>query len=167
MYVGDLVKEQGKELVVATAVAATLVAVLVFTSNFIASYLERPDLIVKVYGVPIDLGYEEVKLEFVGNSPPIFTDIERVELEQRAVDFALSDNGVKELIQATQYRVTSILRFTIRRVERRDKLWLMEWDGKLRALVTIIFTDNTGYYIEVNLTDETIEEIRFTQSVFP
>jgi len=167
VYVGDLVKEQGKELVVATAVAATLVAVLVFTSNSIASYLKRPDLIVKVYGVPTNLGYEEVKLDFVGASPPAFTDVERVEQEQRAINFASSDHKVQELIQEKQYQVTSILRVTIRSVERGDKLWLVEWDGKLYALVTIIFTDGSGYYIEVNLTDETIEEIRFTQSVFP
>lgn len=42
-------KEYGKEMVVTTALAATLVVTLVLTSNFIASYLEVPGSFVKVY----------------------------------------------------------------------------------------------------------------------
>jgi hypothetical protein len=41
------------------------------------------------------------------------------------------------------------------------------WDGKQRATVTIIFADGSGYYMEVNLTDGTIEDIRYTPKVFP
>lgn len=50
-------KGHGKEMVVTTALAATLVVTLVLTSNFIASYLETP---VKVYGV--DIAIEDVEL---------------------------------------------------------------------------------------------------------
>jgi len=111
-------------------------------------------------------GYE-CYLVWVGDSPDRIIVPEKIELEEKAIDLALDDHRVKELIRGNPYQVTSILGSTFRIVETRDNLLLVEWDGKIRALVTMIFADGSGYYVEVDLTDEIIEEIRFTQKVFP
>lgn len=121
-------------------------------------------------GVAIERhGYKCYRIVYVSDSPDrsIFTEEKKIELEEKALDLALNDHRVTELILGKPYRITSILRSTFRIVETSDNLLLVEWDGKIQALVTIIFADGSGYYVEVNLTDEIIEEIRFTPTVFP
>lgn len=50
-------KRQGKDLVTATALAATLVITLVLTSNLLASYLGGRDLLVKAYATETTIQY--------------------------------------------------------------------------------------------------------------
>lgn len=117
------------------------------------------------YEIPL-----EVKGIWVGEAPRL-THEERIRLEEQAIDLALSDPRVKELVDAKQYRVVSNVGLKIRVIDetKEDEYMILrcEWDGKIRALVTIIFADGSGFSVDVNLTDGTVEDIRYDLMILP
>ena len=116
------------------------------------------------------IAYFECKVIWIGEEPSLTPD-GRIRLEEQAIDLALSNPRVKELIEGKQYRVVAAFyisgRYEIGPKEGEYTILRFEWDGKLRTLVTIIFADDSGYYVDVNLTDGIVEDIRYTSNVFP
>jgi hypothetical protein len=112
-----------------------------------------------------------VKLILVGGVLPQLTNIERAELEDKAIRIALSNLQVKELVDGKQYYVNSSLRFRLKvnpqLQQEGENIFLCEWDEKLRAIVAIVFADGSGYYVDVNLTEERVESITYTSNVSP
>jgi hypothetical protein len=92
---------------------------------------------------------------------------DRTALENEAIEIALSDPRVKPLTEGKTVRIFSTFYMTFHAVFDNEtlspvkgKLFHYEWDQKYRALVTIRYTDDTGYSIHVDITDKIVEEPR-------
>jgi hypothetical protein len=90
---------------------------------------------------------------------------DRVALENEAIEIALSDPRLKPLTEGKTVRIFSTFYMTFHVVFDNEtlspvkgKLFHYEWDQKYRALVTIRYTDDTGYGIDVNITDKAVGE---------
>jgi len=94
------------------------------------------------------------------------TQEERMALENEAIQIALSDPRVKPLTDGREVRIFSTyytqgkIIYTNETTEGPGwvKDFKFDWDGKYRAVVTIRYPDNTGYSIQVNITDKMVEE---------
>ena len=91
------------------------------------------------------------------------TPEERVALENQAIDLALSDSRVSKLANVTGVRILSTFYTNFSLVfNKNDTLSpgasyiTTTWDGKYRALVTIQYKDDTGYGVDVNITDKVV-----------
>lgn len=90
------------------------------------------------------------------------TPEERVAMENRAIDIALSDPRVGKLANVTGARIFSgfYMNFQVfwdNNVTQTGG-YGMDWDQKYRAFVTIRYPDDTGYGIHVNITDGIVDE---------
>ena len=90
---------------------------------------------------------------------------DRMALENEAIEIALSNPRVKPLTEGKTVRIFSTFYMTFHAVFDNEtlspvkgKLFHYEWDQKYRALVTIRYTDDTGYGIDVNITDKVVGE---------
>lgn len=91
---------------------------------------------------------------------------ERVALENEAIQIALADPRVKPLVDGKEVRIFSTLYTQGKLVYTNETMegpgWIkdfkFDWDGKYRALITIRYPDDTGYGINVNITDRMVEE---------
>ena len=109
-----------------------------------------------------------MKGEFVGDGLPT-TDDERERLEAQAIEVALGDERVKELIEGRQYELESTF-YSTWQMETVSKdpgveTFKFVWDGKLRAMVTIVYEDDSGYFIHVNITDMTVESLKYIEQI--
>jgi len=109
-------------------------------------------------------------IQAIPDGETLFTLEEGAGLKEQAVDVALNDPRVKELVEGKQYKALCISGpyFTLWlkekvRGEAYHETYRVESDWKPRALVAIIFADNSGYCVEVNLTDNTVENIECIQ----
>lgn len=122
-------------------------------------------------GIPKEIVIYPIKLVWIGKSLPQLSVSERAELEEQAIYIALNNATVNELVKGKQYHVTSVFQIKFRLnndswfQEEGENILMCEWDGKMRAVVTIIFADGSGYYVDVNLTDEKVEDIRYSSNL--
>jgi hypothetical protein len=91
---------------------------------------------------------------------------DRMALENEAIEIALSDPRVKPLTEGKTVRIFSTFYMTFH-VEFIEKVpwgsawretFQYVWDGKYRALVTLRYPDDTGYGVDVNITDRVVGE---------
>jgi hypothetical protein len=99
---------------------------------------------------------------------------ERLELQNEAINIALSDSRVLPLTLEKEYRLLSILynKYTVKELTKEQlglNSWRSEvqllWDGKHRALVTILYNDGSGYHVDVNITDGLVGGLGYFEKV--
>ena len=94
------------------------------------------------------------------------TQEERIALENQAIELALADSRIKQLANVSGVKIFSTSYMQVKIVYTNEttegpgwvKDFKIDWDGKYRALVTIRYPDDTGYSIQVNITDRVIDE---------
>jgi len=94
--------------------------------------------------------------------------IENEVIKNEAIQIALADSRVKPLVEGKEVRIFSNLYIRGKVVYTNETTegpgWVkdirFDWDGKHRALVTLRYPDNTGYSINVNITDRIVEDPR-------
>ena len=92
------------------------------------------------------------------------TQEERLALENQAIELALADPKIKPLTDVTGVKIFSTFYMNFKIVvtnettEGPGKDLKIVWDGKYTALVTIRYLDDTGYGVDVNITDKVVGE---------
>jgi hypothetical protein len=92
------------------------------------------------------------------------TQEERPALENQAIELALADSRIKQLANVSSIKIFSTfymnfkIVYTNETTEGPGKDLKIDWDGKYRALVTIRYPDDTGYGVDVNITDKVVGE---------
>ena len=82
-------------------------------------------------------------------------------LENQAIELALADSRIKTLADVSGAKINATLgmiKISFDSNSTRTGYCTVEWDGKYRALVTIKYPDNTGYGVDVNVTDKLVGE---------
>jgi hypothetical protein len=87
---------------------------------------------------------------------------ERVSLENQAIELALADPRIKPLANVSGIKIFSVfyMNFQIiwdNNVTQPGK-YNLDWDQKYRATVWIRYPDDTGYSVDVNITDKLVGE---------
>ncbi len=87
---------------------------------------------------------------------------ERVALENEAIQIALDDPRVKPLVEGKEVIIQAVFKthFQLKFVDNSTETFYAQWDGKYRTNVYLRYPDNTGYSIEVNITDKIVDEPR-------
>ena len=99
------------------------------------------------------------------NNGALKTPEERIALENKAIQIALSDPKISKLANVTGVKIFSTfytyLRIIFDNNSTRDgskgQNATATWDGKYRAVVTIMYPDGTTYHVDVNITDHIVE----------
>ena len=90
------------------------------------------------------------------------TQEKRLALENQAIELALADSRIKTLADVSGAKINATLgmnyKISFDDNSTRTGYYTLEWDGKYRALVTIKYPDNTGYGVDVNITDKLVGE---------
>jgi hypothetical protein len=94
------------------------------------------------------------------------TQEERIALENQAIELALADSRIKQLANVSGVKIFSTFYMQFKIVYTNETTegpgWIkdfkIDWDGKYRALVTIRYPDDTGYGVDVNITDKVVGE---------
>lgn len=87
---------------------------------------------------------------------------ERIALENQAIELALADPRIQPLANVSGVKIFSVftMHFQIifdNNVTQSGKD-TVDWDQKYRATVWIRYTDNSGYSVDVNITDKLVGE---------
>lgn len=105
-----------------------------------------------------------------GQEWPELAADEKITLEQQAIDIAFANVAIKRLVEGKKYSVHSSYQLIVRtKSMRQEGNWTIvevEWDGKHRVLVTIAYDDDSGYYVNVNVTDKTVERYVFVEKIY-
>jgi len=88
------------------------------------------------------------------------TPEERIAMENQAIEIALSDPRVKPLVEGKEVRILSSFYIIGKLIPVYENGTVGDGgtDGKYRAQVHLIYPDNTGYVIDVNITDKAVGE---------
>jgi len=93
------------------------------------------------------------------------SETERIALENEAIEIALADPRVKLLVEGKTVKIFSTFYMKFQVVFDNEtlcpiecSLFHLEWDQKYRAFVSIRYADDTGYGIDVNITDKIVNE---------
>ena len=118
-----------------------------------------------------ETGSWELELE---NGKIVLDAQDRAELKEKALDVALEDEEIKELIAGKDYTtqvtltgnvtVEDIIKYIANQTKRRI---VAEGDVNLIVVVTLTFTDGSGYNIPVDWQNWTVGEPEFAQQVTP
>jgi hypothetical protein len=110
-----------------------------------------------------------IRFAWAGSEWPELSADEQTMLEQQAIDIASDNVTIKGLLEGKQYSLYSSYSFLGRaksiHQEGNYTIVEVEWDEKHRVLVTIIYDDGSGYYVNVNVTDRTVEYYVFAEKV--
>jgi hypothetical protein len=87
---------------------------------------------------------------------------ERIALENQAIELALADPRIQSLTNVSGVKIFSVftMHFQViwdNNVTQSGKD-TVDWDQKYRATVWIRYPDNTGYSVDVNITDKLVGE---------
>lgn len=87
---------------------------------------------------------------------------ERIAFENEAIQIAIADPRVKPLVEGREVIIQAVfhMNFQLKFVDNSTETFYAQWDGKHRASVHIRYPDDTGYWIEVNITDKIVDEPR-------
>jgi hypothetical protein len=87
---------------------------------------------------------------------------ERVALENQAIELALADPRIQPLANVSGVKIFSVFHMNFQVVfdnnATQSGKFNASWDQKYRATVWIRYTDNSGYSVDVNITDKLVEE---------
>ncbi len=88
------------------------------------------------------------------------TQDERIALENQAIELALGDPRIKPLANVSGVKIFSVftMHFQViwdNNVTQSGKD-VVDWDQKYRATVWMRYPDNTGYSVDVNITDKLV-----------
>lgn len=90
------------------------------------------------------------------------TQEERLALENQAIELALADPRIKPLANVTGVKIFSTFGMCFKIIFDNNVTqtgnFKLDWDQKYRALVTIRYPDDTGYGVDVNITDKVVGE---------
>lgn len=90
------------------------------------------------------------------------TTEERVALENQAIELALADPRIQPLADVSGVKIFSVFHIDYQIVfdnnATQSGTFNAVWDQKYRATVWIRYPDNTGYNVEVNITDKLVGE---------
>jgi hypothetical protein len=118
-----------------------------------------------------ETGSWELELE---NGKIVLDAQDRIELKEKALDVALEDEKIKELIAGKDYttQVTLTGNVTvediIEDIRNQTKRGIVaEGDVNLIVVVTVTFADGSGYNIPVDWQNWTVGEPEFAQQVAP
>jgi hypothetical protein len=94
--------------------------------------------------------------------PILRTVEERAAYENEAIEIALADPRVKPLVEGREVTIRAVFGtlFEFKFYENSTDRYFAQWDGKYRASVYLRYPDDTGYGIEVNITDLIVGEPR-------
>ena len=99
---------------------------------------------------------------------------DRAELKEQALDVALEDEEVKELIAGKDYttEVTLTGNVTVEEIiedirNQTKRGIVAEGDVNLKVVVTVTFVDGSGYNIPVDWQNWTVGEPEFAQQIAP
>ena len=87
---------------------------------------------------------------------------ERIALENQAIELALTDPKIQPLANVSGVKIFSVftMHFQViwdNNVTQSGKD-VVDWDQKYRATVWMRYPDNTGYSVDVNITDKLVGE---------
>jgi hypothetical protein len=118
-----------------------------------------------------ETGSWELELE---NGKIVLDAQDRAELKEKALDVALEDEEIKELIAGKDYttQVTLTGNITVKDIiediKNQTKRGIVaEGDVNLLVVVTVTFEDGSGYNIPVDWQNWTVGEPEFAQQVAP
>jgi hypothetical protein len=113
-------------------------------------------------------GAWDVELE---NGKIVLDAQDRAELKEKALDVALEDEEIKELIAGKDYttQVSLTGNVTIEDIimNQTERGIVAEGDVNLLVVVTVTFADGSGYNIPVDWQNWTVGEPEFAQQVTP
>jgi hypothetical protein len=118
-----------------------------------------------------ETGSWELELE---NGKIVLDAQDRTELKEKALDLALKDEKIKELIAGKDYttQVTLTGNVTVKDIiedirNQTKRGIIAEGDVNLIVVVTVTFADGSGYNIPVDWQNWTVGEPEFAQQVSP
>lgn len=107
------------------------------------------------------------------NAGLILLPEDRIKIKEQAIDYAMEDDKVKELLVGKSYTIQATLTInsTIQEITQNNTLTRSSTritvKGYMVAVVTITFEDGSGYNVQVDLRDWTVGEPEFAEEVYP